>query len=58
LRKTPNFSPKIGKKRKKVVIITSTPGLGEPLWLSGKVMECENKRNEKIPGSIPSPGNL
>jgi hypothetical protein len=32
--------------------------IGEPLWLSGKVMECENKLNQKIPGSLPSPGNL
>jgi hypothetical protein len=31
---------------------------GEPLWLSGKVMERENKRKQKIPGSLPSPGNL
>jgi hypothetical protein len=30
----------------------------EPLWLSGKVMDLENKRNQKIPGSTPSPGNL
>jgi hypothetical protein len=28
---------------------------GEPLWLSGKVMEWENKWNQKIPGSLPSP---
>jgi hypothetical protein len=33
-------------------------GVGEPLWLSGKVMEWENKRNQKIPGSLPSPSNL
>jgi hypothetical protein len=26
--------------------------IGEPLWLSGKVMECENKLNQKIPGSL------
>jgi hypothetical protein len=26
----------------------------EPLWLSGKVMEWENKRNQKIPGSLPA----
>jgi hypothetical protein len=33
--------------------------LGEPMWLSGKMMEWENKRNQKIPGSLPSsPGNL
>jgi hypothetical protein len=25
----------------------------EPLWLSGKVMEYENKLNQKIPGSLP-----
>jgi hypothetical protein len=32
---------------------------GEPLWLSGKVMEWVNKRNRKIPGLLPSPpGNL
>jgi hypothetical protein len=31
---------------------------GEPLWLSGKVMERENKRKQKIPGLLPSPGNL
>jgi hypothetical protein len=31
---------------------------GEPLWLSGKVMERENKQNQKIPGSLPSLGNL
>jgi hypothetical protein len=31
---------------------------GEPLWLSGKVMERENKQNQKIPGLLPSPGNL
>jgi hypothetical protein len=31
------------------------------IWFSGsrcKVMEWENKRNQKIPGSLPSPGNL
>jgi hypothetical protein len=27
------------------------------LWLSGKVMERENKLNKKIPGLLPSPGN-
>jgi hypothetical protein len=26
------------------------------LWLSGKVMEWENKQKQKIPGSLPSPG--
>jgi hypothetical protein len=31
---------------------------GKPLWLRGRVMELENERNEKIPGSLPSPGNL
>jgi hypothetical protein len=31
---------------------------GDPLWLSGKVMEWENKKNHKIPGSLPSPWNL
>jgi hypothetical protein len=31
---------------------------GEPLWLSGKVMELENKQNQKIPDSLPSPDNL
>jgi hypothetical protein len=30
----------------------------EPLRLSGKVMEWENKQNQKIPGSIPTPANL
>jgi hypothetical protein len=33
-------------------------GVGEPLWLIGKVMEWENKQNQKIPGSLPSLGNL
>jgi hypothetical protein len=28
------------------------------LWLSCKVMELENKRIQKITGSLPSPGNL
>jgi hypothetical protein len=32
--------------------------LEEPLWLSGKVMERENKWNKKIPGSLPSPGTF
>jgi hypothetical protein len=27
---------------------------GEPLWLSGKGMEWENKQNQKIPGSLPA----
>jgi hypothetical protein len=31
---------------------------GEPLWLSGKVIEWENKQNQKIPGSLVCPGNL
>jgi hypothetical protein len=31
---------------------------GEPLWLSGKVVEWENKWNQKIPGMLPIPGNL
>jgi hypothetical protein len=30
--------------------------LGEPMWYSGKVMEWENKRKQKIPGSLPKPG--
>jgi hypothetical protein len=29
---------------------------GEPLWLSGKVMESENHQKEKIPGFTPNPG--
>jgi hypothetical protein len=28
--------------------------MGEPLWLGGKVMEYENKRYYKIPGSLPA----
>jgi hypothetical protein len=28
--------------------------LGEPLWLSAKVMERVNKQNQKIPGSLPA----
>jgi hypothetical protein len=28
---------------------------GEPMWLSGKVMELENIRNQKIPVLLPSP---
>jgi hypothetical protein len=35
---------------------TLTPR-GEPLWLSGKVMEWQNKQNQKIPGLLPSPGH-
>jgi hypothetical protein len=34
------------------------PRVWEPIWLSGKMMEWENKGNQKIPGSLPSPGNL
>jgi hypothetical protein len=34
------------------------PFLGERLWLSGKVVEWDNKQKQKIPGSLPSPGNL
>jgi hypothetical protein len=30
----------------------------KPLWLGGKVNEWENKRNQRIPGSLPNPGNL
>jgi hypothetical protein len=34
-------------------------GNGEPLWLSsGKVMERENKRNQKNPGLLPCPGTF
>jgi hypothetical protein len=33
--------------------------IGEPLWLSGKVMKWENEQNQKIPGSPPTlPGQL
>jgi hypothetical protein len=31
---------------------------GEPLWVSGKVMKWENKLNQKIRASLPSPDNL
>jgi hypothetical protein len=36
------------------IIIT----VGEPLRLSGKGMEWENKWHQKIPNSLPGPGNL
>jgi hypothetical protein len=31
---------------------------GEPLWLSGKVVELEINKIKKIPGSLPNPGNF
>jgi hypothetical protein len=30
--------------------------IGEPLWLSGKVMEWQNKTKSKDPGFAPQPG--
>jgi hypothetical protein len=35
-------------------LFTKIVTIGEPLWLSGKVMELKNKPNQKIPGSLPS----
>jgi hypothetical protein len=30
----------------------------EPLWLGGKMKEWENKRNQMITGSLPSPARV
>jgi hypothetical protein len=56
------YSTAPGKKASEVCIRWSenvwprkNSGPGEPLWLSGKVMEWENKRNQ-INGFAPQPG--
>jgi hypothetical protein len=53
---SPAFTDERGKCL--AMIEVYIPIHGEPLWLSGKVMEWDNIQNQKIPGSLPSPGNL
>jgi hypothetical protein len=45
-------------KKSRMYVDVRWPANGEPLWLSGKMMEWENKWNQNIPGSLPTPGSF